>query len=431
MSRFIDKRPNGRHKSALNRQRFMRRFKEQIQGAVRQAVSNRSITKVDSKGEKINIPKKDISEPSFSYKSGGKVTYVLPGNREFLPGDKIKRETKSPSQGTGSEGSNSPETGLDDFTFEISKDEFLDIFFDDLALPNLVKTQIQKTPTFKMVRAGFTKEGVPANINILRTMRDALARRLVLGGEKKRRLSELEEALHNLNQRPADPEKIKALEDEIEQLKKEIQKIPFIDPYDVRYNYRVKHPLPATSAVMFCLMDVSGSMDEAKKDIAKRFFILLYLFLSKNYENVEVVFIRHHTSAKEVDEQEFFYSRETGGTVVSSALELMHEIIVQRYPTADWNIYAAQASDGDNWNNDSPRCEDILTNNIMPHVQYFAYVEIMPRNHQSLWDAYLKVQEACPHFAMQHIEDIKDIYPVFRELFKRSETPSLLNTFKS
>ena len=107
-------------------------------------------------------------------------------------------------------------------------------------------------------------------------------------------------------------------------------------------------------------MDVSGSMDEAKKDIAKRFFILLYLFLRKRYDKIEVVFIRHHTSAKEVDEQEFFYSRETGGTVVSSALELLQKIIKDRYPANEWNIYAAQASDGDNWNNDSPRCKELL-----------------------------------------------------------------------
>src|SRR3989338_6106597 len=129
---------------------------------------------------------------------------------------------------------------------------------------------------------------------------------------------------------------------------------------------------------MFCVMDVSGSMDEAKKEIAKRFFILLYLFLTKNYETIELVFIRHHTTAKEVNEKEFFYSRETGGTVVSSALELMRDIILYRYSSADWNIYGAQASDGDNWNNDSPRCADILMRDIMPYVQYFAYVEIMP-----------------------------------------------------
>jgi len=170
---------------------------------------------------------------------------------------------------------------------------------------------------------------------------------------------------------------------------------------------------------MFCVMDVSGSMDEVKKAIAKQFFILLYLFLTKTYENIEIIFIRHHTSAKEVNEQEFFYSRETGGTVVSSALEMVAELIETRFPPEMWNIYIAQASDGDNWNADSPYCETLLQKSIMPYVQYFTYIEIMPRHHQSLWEAYQAVQEAFPNFAMQHIENIEQIYPVFRELFTR------------
>ena len=160
-------------------------------------------------------------------------------------------------------------------------------------------------------------------------------------------------------------------------------------------------------------------MDEAKKEIAKRFFILLYLFLTKNYNQIELVFIRHHTSAKEVSEEEFFYSRETGGTVVSSALELLYDIIEKRYSPSAWNIYVAQASDGDNWNADSPYCQQLLLEKIMPLLQYFAYIEIMPRHHQSLWEVYQAVQDAYPNFAMQNIDEVKDIYPVFRELFKR------------
>lgn len=420
MARFIDRRPNGRHKSAVNRQRFMRRFKKQIQDAVRQAISGRSIKEVEECGEKITIPAKDISEPSFSYGYGGVRDIILPGNKDFVPGDLIKRPQKG--QGTGgSQASNANEQGVDDFVFEISKEEFLEIFFEDLALPNLVKTQVAKIPSFKMVRAGFTMEGTPANINIVRSVKNAMGRRIALGAGKKAKVAELENELALLLKNEPNSERIKEIEEEIAQLKAKIEKIPFIDPFDLKYNYRVKQPMPTTQAVMFCLMDVSGSMDEAKKDIAKRFFILLYLFLTRTYENVEVVFIRHHTSAKEVNEEEFFYSRETGGTVVSSALELMNDVMQTRYPTSDWNIYAAQASDGDNWNNDSPRCRDILVNNILPFVQYFAYVEIMPRHHQSLWEAYLSVKEQCPQFAMQNIEDVKDIYPVFRELFKRQE----------
>lgn len=422
MSRFIDRRPNGRHKSAVNRQRFMNRYKNQIQKAVREAVAGRSIKDIDDSGEKITIPAKDINEPTYQYGQGGKRNIILPGNKEFTVGDKLKRPSGQ-GEGQGSQASDQGE-GVDDFVFEISREEFLELFFEDLELPNLVKTKIAKMPTFKMVRAGYTSEGIPANINIVQSLRGALGRKIALGGSYKKKLKILQEELESLSGFSENEPKVQALKVEIEKIQKRIRNIPFIDPFDLRYNNRVKRPKPTTQAVMFCLMDVSGSMDEAKKDIAKRFFILLYLFLNRNYENVHVVFIRHHTSAKEVDEEEFFYSRETGGTVVSSALELTREIIQERFPTSDWNIYCAQASDGDNWNNDSPRCKDLLTKDILPFVQYFAYVEIMPRHHQSLWEAYLTVKESAPHFAMQHIENLKDIYPVFRELFKRQDTPT-------
>ena len=251
-------------------------------------------------------------------------------------------------------------------------------------------------------------------------MRQATGRRIALAASKKRKLAVAEEALAKLEaEKNPDSAKIKKLKATIAALKIKIEKIPFIDTIDLRYNNRVRVPSPTTKAVMFCLMDVSGSMDEAKKEIAKRFFILLYLFLTKNYNQIELVFIRHHTSAKEVSEEEFFYSRETGGTVVSSALELLYDIIEKRYSPSAWNIYVAQASDGDNWNADSPYCQQLLLEKIMPLLQYFAYIEIMPRHHQSLWEVYQAVQDAYPNFAMQNIDEVKDIYPVFRELFKR------------
>jgi len=218
---------------------------------------------------------------------------------------------------------------------------------------------------------------------------------------------------------PVDELRARALIEEIEHLRARARAVPFIDTFDLRFVNHVLQPQPTTQAVMFCLMDVSGSMDRARKDLAKRFFTLLYLFLKRNYEKIEVVFIRHHTIAKEVDEQEFFYSRETGGTVVSSALTLMSDIVSARYPLSSWNIYAAQASDGDNWHHDSPACKDILLKQIMPFVRYFAYIEITPDRHQSLWEAYEDVKEQNPNFAMRQIDGPADIYPVFRDLFKR------------
>lgn len=157
--------------------------------------------------------------------------------------------------------------------------------------------------------------------------------------------------------------------------------------------------------------------------MAKRFFILLYLFLQRNYKQIEVVFIRHHTAAKEVDEDDFFYSRETGGTIVSSALEMTRDIIDDRYSPNDWNIYVAQASDGDNWEGDSSVCSKILTEQIMPKVQYFSYVEITDRAHQNLWREYESLGDQFPdQFAMEQIKTPNDIYQVFRRLFEKKET---------
>jgi uncharacterized sporulation protein YeaH/YhbH (DUF444 family) len=215
-----------------------------------------------------------------------------------------------------------------------------------------------------------------------------------------------------------DPECAEIAE-QIASLEAHIRSIPFLDTVDLRYNHRVRRPQPSTQAVMFCIMDVSGSMTQERKDLAKRFFILLYLFLQRNYERIEVVFIRHHTVAMEVDEQEFFHSRETGGTVVSSALTLMAEVLRARYPVHAWNIYAAQASDGDNWPDDSPGCRDIIVNQLLPLLQYFAYVEITPSSHQRLWQEYERIAEGAPNFAMRQIDSAADIYPVFRELFAR------------
>jgi uncharacterized sporulation protein YeaH/YhbH (DUF444 family) len=427
VTQVIDRRLNGRNKSAVNRQRFIRRFKSQIKRAVADAVSSRHIDDIDD-GEKINIPARDMSEPVFQHGPGGRREAVHPGNTDFVTGDRIKRPPQG-GAGQGGKAGNSGE-GEDDFAFQLSREEFLELFFEDLALPDLVKTQLATLTDFKSVRAGYTSDGVPSNINIVRSLRGALARRIALRGPHMQRLREAKAELTTLQPVPGtvDDEQqtsdrqIAALEEEIRHLKRRIEAIPFIDTFDLRYNNRIKQPVPSTQAVMFCLMDVSGSMDEIRKDTAKRFFILLYLFLKRNYERIEVVFIRHHTTAKEVDEDEFFHSRETGGTVVSSALELMHETIRERYPASEWNMYAAQASDGDNWDNDSPKCRDLLLNRIMPCLQYFAYVEITPDRHQSLWQEYGRVADICPHFAMQQIESAQDIYPVFRELFRKRVT---------
>jgi uncharacterized sporulation protein YeaH/YhbH (DUF444 family) len=417
--RILDRRFDSKHASSVNRSRFLQRFRGQIRKAVSDAINSRGVRELDN-GGKVGIPGKDIAEPQFAHGHGGVHEAVNPGNDRFSSGDQFDRP---PSSGGGQGGSQAGQDGdsLDDFVFTLTRDEFLDIFFDELALPNLIKRQLARVENYRRVRAGYTQTGVPTNINLGRTMRGAAGRRFAIGGPYSGQLRVLEAQLETLRQTLGDDDpEIERVHREIARLRARIEALPFIDPFDLRYNNRVRVPQPATQAVMFCLLDVSGSMDEGRKNIAKRFFMLLYLFLTRNYEHIEVVFIRHHTVASEVGEDDFFTSRETGGTVVSSALVLMQQIIRARYPSALWNIYGAQASDGDNWNDDSSRCRELLEQSLLPACQFFAYIEITDGPPQNLWQEYHKlVATHGDHFAMQHIGAVSDIHPVFRELFKR------------
>jgi len=364
MAYFIDRRLNGKNKSAVNRQRFLRRYKSQIKQSISEAINKRSVTDTES-GESVSIPIDDINEPVFHQGRGGSRHRVHPGNDHFVQNDRVER----PQGGAGGSGSGQGNAsqdgeGQDEFVFQISKDEYLDLLFEDLALPNLRKNQHRQLNEFKTHRAGFTSNGVPANISVVRSLQNSLARRTAMTAGKRRMLHELEAALHEVEtSEPAQLLEEERLRQEIADLRARIERVPFIDTFDLRYKNFEKRPEPSSQAVMFCLMDVSGSMDQATKDMAKRFYILLYLFLSRTYKNVEVVYIRHHTQAKEVDEQEFFYSQETGGTIVSSALKLMDEVVKERYDPSQWNIYAAQASDGDNWADDC-RCATRFWRNI-------------------------------------------------------------------
>ncbi|MEL4248501.1 YeaH/YhbH family protein [Shewanella xiamenensis] len=419
MANFIDRRLNAKGKSTVNRQRFINRYKQQIKKAVSDAVTRRSVTDID-KGEKISIPTRDISEPMFHQGKGGVRDRVHPGNDQFTRGDKIDRPPGGAGGGAGKGDASDSGEGNDDFAFEISKDEYLELLFEDLELPNLQKNRLNKLVEYQIYRAGFTNDGVPANINIVRSLRSSLARRIAMSASKKKLLKELEQKLAELENIPGTKaELILDLKAQIEELKQKIAKVPFIDTFDLRFNNFARREVPSSQAVMFCLMDVSGSMDQATKDMAKRFYILLYLFLTRTYKNLEVVYIRHHTQAKEVDEHEFFYSQETGGTIVSSALKLMHEIQQARYPANEWNIYAAQASDGDNWADDSPTCRQWLEQKILPLVRYYSYIEITNRAHQTLWREYESLKQHYDNIAVQHIRQAEDIYPVFRELFKK------------
>jgi uncharacterized protein len=413
---IIDRRLNPSNKSLENRQRFLRRAKALIQGAVKKSSAGRDIKDVLEGGE-VSMPLEGMNEPRF-HREGGTRDLVLPGNKKFVEGDILPR-----SDNRGGKASESGQgDGEDAFRFVLSRDEFVDLFLDDLELPDLAKRNFAEIETEGLRRAGYATSGSPANISIVRTSRLATARRVALRRPRSETIAQLEAVLAECHDERR-PELLAALE----ALKSRHRRIPFIDPIDIRYRRFETTPKPVAQAVMFCLMDVSGSMSEQMKDLAKRFYMLLYVFLTRRYRYVEIVFIRHTDRAEEVDEDTFFHDPASGGTLVSSAFEAMHEIVRTRYRPADWNIYAAQASDGDNPYSDAEVTNRLLSDLILPITRFFAYLEVgepgastAGESESSLWTLYQRLRSEGAPLSLRRVRSRSEIFPVFHELFHRS-----------
>jgi uncharacterized sporulation protein YeaH/YhbH (DUF444 family) len=423
---IVDRRANPSGKSLSNRQRFLKRARAAVRNAVKEASKDRSIRDVEQ-GQEISVPAGDVTEPTFRRDAhGGKRDYILPGNTDYVAGDEIERPEGG---GGGSGGPGDDGGGEDEFRFVLSAKEFLDLYLEDLELPDLAKRRLSGEGAPQWRRAGYRTDGSPSSLSVPRTLRNSLARRIALNRPQARDLRELEEQIAALESQDAPRAEIEALREKLARMKLRSGNIAYIDPVDVRYRRLESFPTPVAQAVVFCLMDVSGSMDEHRKDLAKRFYALLYLFLKRRYDRVEVVFIRHTHEAKEVDEDTFFHSVETGGTIVSTALEEMLTVVQDRFPVSQWNIYAAQCSDGDNTASDNAKSVSLLRDSILPIVQYYAYLEVdsetsdgfTPSGHRasSLWRAYQEIASSL--MAMRRASHRRDIYPVFRDLFARDK----------
>jgi uncharacterized sporulation protein YeaH/YhbH (DUF444 family) len=416
---IVDRRLNPRGKSLENRQRFLRRAKSAVQQAVRRSLQSRNIRDVLDGGE-VSLPIDGLVEPSFRRGEGGISDQILPGNRAFVEGDIIPRP---PGRSGGKPKEAGEGDGEDSFRFVLTREEFLDVFLDDLELPDLAKRRLTETEEESPVRAGYSVSGSPANIAVGRTTRLAMMRRIAL---RRPRIEEIE-ALRRQIEECEDDEKRVALEAELKLLTEKSRRIPYIDPLDVRYRRFESEPKPVAKAVMFCLMDVSASMSEHMKDLAKRFYLLLYLFLSQRYKKVEIVFIRHTDRAEEVDEETFFYGPATGGTLVSSALAAMRAIVAARFDPGEWNIYAAQASDGDNSYSDGTTTGQLLRHEILPLCQYFAYIEVGDEDSDSsvsrspLWMLYEEIRSELLPLSMRKVCRRNEIFPVFHELFQKRD----------
>ena len=413
---IVDRRLNPGSKSLENRQRFLRRAKALVKGAVKKSTEGRDIKDVLEGGE-VGIPLEGMSEPRFR-REGGTRDVVLPGNKKFVEGDVLPRS----GEGSGGRPTKPGEgDGEDAFRFVLSRDEFVDLFLDDLELPDLAKRKLAEAESEGLRRAGYSTSGSPANISVSRTVRLAMARRIALRRPRPETIAQLEAEIAG-----CDEARRVELMAELDALKAKFRRISYIDPIDIRYRRFETMPKPVAQAVMFCLMDVSGSMSEHMKDLAKRFYMLLYVFLTRRYRHVEIVFIRHTDRAEEVDENTFFHGPASGGTLVSSALQAMHDIVRARFRPADWNIYAAQASDGDNSRSDRVVAGRLLTEMILPVSQFFAYLEVgetggstfdMPDS--SLWTLYQRLRADGAPLSMRKVSDRSQIFPVFHDLFRR------------
>ena len=450
MSKYIiDRRKNPKGKSISNRQRFIRRAKKHLSERIHKNVVKRSIT--DKGEENISIPTDGIQEPSFNHDSAtGDYDFVLPGNKEFIKGDTIGKPPKGAGGGGAGEASDQG-GGEDEFQFSLTRDEYLDIVFEDLELPNLEEKNKENVTVWETHRSGYTTVGSPSQLNIEQSMIRSLGRRIALKFPKQKEIKKLEDAIERLEEqikyykeeiKPMTKNRalIDDLKLQIEKLRKRHKAIPFIDPIDLRFNNFAKYPKPTSSAVMVCIMDVSASMGEREKELSKRFFLLLYLFLERKYENVDIIFIRHHTEAIECSEEEFFNSKETGGTIVSSGLVLADKILKERYSQAEWNSYVAQASDGDNFASDLAVLNQVLVKDILPVVKFYTYVEIAGMYEQtrsfwaaqstgrsSMWKLYEELNNSWPNLVSKQIKEAGEIIPVFREFFSKPNALSSLN----
>lgn len=432
---IIDRRKNSSGKNTPNRQKFLRRARSQIKDSIRKKLGQRDITASNS-GENVRVKRRGIQEPEFrNDPRTGDRDLVLPGNQEYSVGDHIPIPRGGSGSAAPGDPSNNGET-QDDFEFAISNDEYVDMLFEDLELPHMVKRQNTTVESYERNRSGYSNEGNPSQLNLVQSMRNSIGRRMALKKPKSKRIRELEELLATL--KPG-TKRYKQVALELEELKRRHGRVPFLDTTDLRYNNYTVTPRPTSQAVIFMIMDVSGSMTEHHKDLAKRFFTLLNLFISRRYKRTEVVFIRHHHEAEIVNEQDFFHKRESGGTVVSTAYDLMLEHQKRYYPADKWNIYVAQATDGDNFAYDNSRLSELLTEQVLPLVQYLAYILVSQSEtyeafasafgvpvSQMKWDdkaltkTMKKLEVQHENMIVKHVDEPAKVYPIFREIFQKA-----------
>ena len=442
---YVDRRKTGRGKSLPNRQRLLRRIKDAIRQSKPQDIDAGGVKNMGNGGGQINpvkVTRNSLHEPSFHYASGtGDMDIVLIGNDQWERGDEFPVDGGGGSGGSGNGAGNGQEDGEDDFVINISRDEFFNVFFEDCELPDLQDTHEKELPELMPKHAGFQKEGNPAQLNVIRSYKNALPRRRALSAESRAELEKLEleraELVDSIDelQRQDLPNgdqdvmrlqcELEIIDEQIEHLRKKIAGVPFFEKLDLRYTKKEKVLVKSADAVFIMIMDISGSMDEDKKRMARKFFSLQYAFIKRKYPNTDLVFIAHTETPYEMTEEEFFTTRVSGGTTVSPSYRMAHDIIKARYDANNTNIYLSQASDGDNWDADNgeiiPALED---EGLLAKLRHMSYAQVGQSWSggwgATLWSTLQSVSNSNPKLSMVKILNDTEVFDAFHKIYKRT-----------
>jgi sporulation protein YhbH len=375
-------------RSARDRARHRQKIKKSIRDNIGDILAEESIIGRD-RDKIIKVPIRSIKEYRFIY--GENSPGVSQGNGEQKPGDVVDKG--SPDGGEEGKGGNQP--GVDAIETDVTLEELIEIMFADLELPELERKALKNIVSENARRRkGLRKAGIRPRLDKKMTAKNRIKRKLAVSGSR-------------------------GLDFENDE-----QRFPFHKD-DMRYFHVVPTEKESSNAVVFCIMDTSGSMGTAKKYLARSFYFLLYQFVRQKYQNVEVVFIAHHTEAKEVTEEDFFHKVESGGTYISSGYKKALEIIEDRYHPSNWNIYAFHCSDGDNFYSDNDRAVE-AANQLCEVCNLFGYGEIKPAGSAYYSGSMLEIFAQINHQNFQSvvIEKKEDLWPGFQSFLNRDKRGS-------
>lgn len=379
---FKEFQPHSRDRSVEDRRRHRELVEKSIKENIGSIISDESIMG-RGKNKKIKIPIKGLKEYYFKY--GRNKQGVISGTGEEEKGKKIPKKSYD-ENGKGEEGAGNEE-GEDIYETEITVEEAIHYLFEDISLPYLKHKQFNQIET----QYGSKRNGVRDKGPLFRLSK----KHTVI--EKIKREKRMARSLEEMGQDTAD-----------------MGRIPFHQD-DLKYFYKKPKLKRDSNAVVICIMDTSGSMGQTKKYLARSFYFLLYQFLSIKYINVEIAFVAHTTVAKEVSENDFFHRGESGGTYISSGYEKAIEMIEERYPPSNWNIYTFHCSDGDNWGEDNDRAVE-LANKLCELSNLFGYGEIKTSSYTStIMTRYLEDVNQ-PNFTAVKISRKEDVWPAFVEM---------------